>query len=747
MENVRIPASLSGLRSGKSAWTGLALGFFLFLQGLLLLFWGGQTDFMTYRQDIGETLVAYRQSENLRGTFSKYGMLHVETLPSGRAKVYTHNVNLGTYYFFFWRTLGIENRSLLTLTVLPIYLLSLLVAFLTVRRITESLAIAWVFLGLMTLDFANVGAFAFNALRAWHYLGLFGVLYGVHEIVSRPPATKPILGLVVTALSAMISFGCGYDFFVIAGACAGTYVVLASTWRRMAGAIFWLVICFFVPFFLRQLEVIYWMGLPAWSMDFYTTFAIKVPFASRVIHIPSVAEIDALYDQAGLLRPPAYPTSDLMGIWNTAEPLARLALFPSYGFLSCMLVVALGLAGLTCSLFFRKTELFRVSRLPAAYLFGASIGLFVFAPFSLHVYLKHNFPLVAGLVHLAVAVCIVLLLNLARKYLANGKRVAALLFFAGGSLFITNAVAVQIRNTYESKELDFRWVGSLAKLRGDQSGKSNSIVAAVMFPPESAAILENKVSVQTVAPDKAPWILARKAHRLVEHPLIDLPAGSEAVTTLLYAPGDGWCNLDAREPDLHHRDWLVSLWQGLRNASSSQDRIAKVKPYVIAGPAGEIRPDDIVHLKFAFPVPTDLPTPRAVPQLEVRTENGDSFIFQNIIDDIGHPGLTGAVSLVYNAKFNTLDVYARLPHEVFKTLKPAATLDFRGMIYFGGILIRSEPVTVKFSSTIVHTQIIPILTEPTTGQLCSAFRQYKVIERSRTGVGYAIFDLHTSSAP
>ena len=718
-----------------------ALLLFCVLQGVVLFTWGYRRDFMTYRQDIGETHVAYRQSENLRQTFPDYGMLHVETSESGKTKVYTHNVNLGTYYFFLWRSLGVHSRTALTITVLPVYLVGLLVAYLTVRATTGSRLTAWVVLGLMTLDFANVGAFAFNALRAWHYVGLFGVLYGVNAIVSRSPGAKPFRAQAAAALGAIVSFGCGYDFFVIVGACAVAYLLLACDWRRIPTAMSWLVLCFLVPFILRQLEVIYWMGVATWFTDFYVTFAIKVPFASRFISIPSVSEIDALYEQAGLMRPPAYPTSDLAGIWNAAEPLARLALFPRYGVLGCVAAAACALAGLAGSFFARKTELFRRISLVAAYAIGAVSGLLVFAPFSLHVYLKHNFPLVAGLVHLAEAVCLVLAFQVARKSLSQGARLAPTLLFGACLLLVGNAIAVQIVNAHASKELDLRWIQRLDDLAGTQVLRPESLVTAVKMPPESNGMLDGKAHVNTVTPDQAPWILARASHLLVDHPLIDVPDAGLLATALLYAPGDGWCNLDAREPDLRHRDWLLSLWQRFRNPEPVADRIARVKPVVVDQPRGKTHPDDIVHMEFLVPVPADVPAPRGVPELEVQTADGRSFTFHNIIDDIPHRIPTGAVSLIYDAKFSVLHVYARLPREVLVPGTATTELTFRGVLHFGATTIRSYPVPLQLSSTASRNQTSPILPEPTTDQLCSAFRHYKIIERSRTGVGYAILDL------
>jgi hypothetical protein len=744
-----MPTGVSASSSAKPASWKLPLDFwplalFCGLHGIMLLVWGYRNDFVTYRQDMGETHVAYRQSETLRQTFPEYGMLHVETSESGRKRVYTHNVNLGTYYFFFWRCLGVESRSVLTALILPVYLAGLLVAYASIHSGTGSRMTAWAFLGLMALDFANVGAFAFNALRAWHYVGLFGVLFGLTAIASRTPGSHPMRARLVTALAAVVSFGCGYDFFVIVAACGVVYLLLSSDWRRMPSALSWLVLCFLVPFVLRQLEVIYWMGAATWFTDFYVTVAIKVPFASRLVSIPSIAEIDALYEQAGLMRPPAYPTSDLVGIWNTAEPLARLALLPNYGALGCLAVAGCAIAGVATALFARGSELSRRVNLTAAYAIGVAGGLLAFAPFSLHVYLKHNFPLVAGLVHLAEAVCLVLAWAAARRLHQRQARVASLALFATCVLLVGNAVAVQVANARVSRELDLRWMARLDRLIEQGALEPGSLVAAVKMPPEADSLLREHAKRTTVSSDLAPWILARTSQLLVERPLVDL-SDLEQPTTLVYAPGDGWCNQDAREPDLRHRDWLQSIWLRIRTPERLARRLAGVKPIVVDVPPGRIHPDDVVHLDFRVGIPLDPPVPRALPELEVQAAEGRTVTLHNIVDDVPRRIPTGSVSLIYNAKFAVLHVYARLPRELMMPNEIVTPLKLRGVLRFDTATIRSEPVVIKMSWAADRKPVSPILPEPTTEELCAAFGHFKIIERSRTGVGYVILDLASAS--
>lgn len=718
----------------------LAIVFALGLAAVVLVAWAWRHDFLTYRHDIGETFVAIRQSENLQKTFARYGMLHVETSDDGQTQVYTHNVNLATYLVFAYRLLGMESREVITFAILPVFLLGLLTGYLVVRRISGDPAIAAVFLGLMLLDFANVGAFAFNALRAWHYVGLFGVLLGLHGMVTSPPGPRNRRARLVTAIGAMVSFGCGYDFFVIVGACAVAWLVFTCTWRQFGRSVAWLAACFLVPFTLRQLEVIYWMGLKTWFTDFYVTLAIKVPFASRFLTIPSIEEIDAIYRQAGLMRPPAYPTSTLAGIWGTFEPLAHHALFPHFGVIGTAAAVICALVALVTLGVKRWAGIRRVIELPAAYVIGAAIGLFIFAPFSLHVYLKHNFPLVAGMVHLAEATCLVLAGKLAWQCIKSQRTWGAAVGIGGVALLSLNTIAIQVGNAYASKELDLRWLRRAAEIVESTSSAPGEVVYAVKLPPETGGLLGRDEPAHPVDPALAPWILARALGALVERPLIDLP-DLNSPRIVVYAPGDGWTNLDAREPDLRHEDWLLATARRWGLGKRWEEAVTGLTPGIIGHPKVEMHPDDVVFLQIHVPLPSTMRPPRGVPEIEIITADGRSVTVRNIIDDLPQRRPTGSAALTYNAKHGVINAYLRLPPELIPATTSAFELQFRGRIYFGSQSLQTAPVPLVFSPRAPRSSTAVTLPEPTTGQLASAFRHYAVLERSRTGVGYVILDL------
>jgi hypothetical protein len=701
--------------------------------------WGWRHDFITYRHDFGETFVAYSQARSIQSHFGHYGMLHVETSPSGAVKVYTHNVNIGTQYFFILRALGVTSLKAETILVFPVFLAGLLLSYGAIRRVSTSPSFALLFLLFMVLDFANVGAFAFNALRAWHYVGLFSCIYGIHLLAfpTAPKQTK--LGLALLALGAFVSFGCGYDFFVIAGLVTILQTLFVPKWKSLLRATMLVIACFALPFCLRQFEIIYWLGIKTWSTDFYTTFAIKVPFASRFISIPSIAAIDRIYERAGLIRPPSYPTSDWTGIWGAAKSFTQLSIIPNYGLVGCCLVLAATTISFVALVVGRRT--FREIagfNLVATYFVGAVAGLFIFAPFSLHVYMKHDFPLIAALIHLAEAVCVVGLMRSAasatayRPLLVYVAAVAALFVFA-------NAGIVQWWDQHYSMELDLRWTRHVTPAQPARADGLPTTIAAVALPLESPPMIKIGHQARVIPPDHAPWILARASHLLVSAPLIDPSETIAGAETMIYAPGDGWCNLDAREPDLTHRDWLIALLARLWDNRNPDQLGSEVSVQPILLPEGATHPGDIVHLKFLAVLPPDRMYQSFWPELMITDSHGIVHHFINLIDSVKRGETGGAASLLYNSRSQTVDVFFRAPPNL--TLGDNATLSFRVALHSGPRTLFSAPAAVVYAQAAQRSAVQPILPEPTTSELLAAFSHYRTVEVSTDGVGYAVIQL------
>jgi len=712
----------------------------LLVESISLCIWAHERGFITYRQDFGETLVAFDQARKLPQTASRFGLLHVELTSEGKELVYTHNVNLGTIYFLFLRLLNVTSLRAQTAAVLPVFILSLLVAYFSVKAASESVPIAQCFLGLMVLDFCNVGAFAFNALRAWHYLGLFMCIYGAHLLQTRQ--RKAVISLVFLVLGAMVSFCCGYDFFVISAWVTLIFSVVFSQGRaRFVNAV-WIVFAFAVPFFLRQLEVIYWMGYRTWYVDFCMTFAIKVPFASRLVRIPGIDEINLIYERAGLYRPPALPTSSWAGIWQTLVPLTELSAIPNYGLMGCLLVALAAITAVFVALRQGWSSAgIRSFGLITVYFIGASLGLLAFAPFSFHVYIKHNFPLAGALIHLAEATWIVHFYRWATAAASMRLRIKQVLCYSMALLIIANAIVVQLRNSRHSKELDFGWLALLPSPTTTPNPTRPTALFAAMAPPESRSVLGLDGRAKIVSPDLAPWILAKECGLLAEDPLVSVSSPTQEQSTLIYAPGDGWCNMDAREPDLSNRDFLLSLSEHLYESLRREPEDISVVPYIITGKPVPLHPKDILHMEFFLP---DLPNDRYSdykPELELVTSDGRRFIFLNLLDSIIEKQKGGAVSMLYNAKFRTLDVYFALPRQLIhgtdEKVRMRVTLRSKERVK------TSDFVDVSYTFSAARCSVVPRLPEPTTYHLLEAFRRLPILKLSTVGVGYVELGMHS----
>lgn len=703
---------------------------------LVLLNWAHDRNFITYRQDFGETFVAHQQAAQLSETASRFGLLHVERSPTGSELVYTHNVNLGTLYFALLRIVGISSLRADTILVFPVFLASLLVAYAAVKALTKSPSIATIFLALMIVDFANVGAFAFNALRAWHYLALFSAVYGSYMMAFSNDRKSFFTSVAIVTLGAFLSFGCGYDFFLVVVLIAILVPTLLCHSKQLIKSIPVVLVIFSAPFLLRQIEVIYWMGVRTWYVDFYTTFAIKVPFASKLIRIPSTNEIDSMYAHAGLFRPPALPTSNWIGIWQTLSPLVKLAVLPNYGLIGCLLLVVLTVSA---PLFifgpWRNSQRSKAVLLVAAYTIGSAIGLLIFAPFSLHVYMKHDFPLLAAGVHLAEASALVILFEQASVSLKKGLRTWGVSLLLLGVLVSVNAVVVQILNARYSKELDFGWMSLLMPSGSSKALLKSDVIAAVMEPPEFHTDLNIADHARVVSPDIAPWLLAYRSGLLVDKPIVNTMSLAGKETLLIYAPGDGWCNLDAREPDLSGQDWILKL----RGQLATKERKSDLVPYVILHPTEATHSGDILHLEFFLPPGPGDSYLTYSPRLQVSTPDGHVHEFMNLVDCVAAGIRGGSVSLLYNAKYRTLDAYFLPPQELLTGR--STRLGIRAILISGPIVLSTTTTNVVISDDAPSQASIVRLPEPTTKQMVTAFSWCPVVKESDVGVGYAVLEI------
>jgi hypothetical protein len=195
------------------------------------------------------------------------------------------------------------------------------------------------------------------------------------------------------------------------------------------------------------------LGADYWAQDFIYSVAIKVPYADKFIQIPSLDEIDAYYRAHHVMRPPAQPGNVAWMIFFTFRHMVEHITIPRWGFVTL---------GLTASCFFASLlPVFRKSVIVAAsyrvilpMLVGPTIGLIVLSPFSLHVYFKHEFPLLAFPLLSAKS----LILYILARAILNQRSSAISAISAACILSIgADAALVHWNNTAHSEYPNFEW--------------------------------------------------------------------------------------------------------------------------------------------------------------------------------------------------------------------------------------------------------------------------------------------------
>jgi hypothetical protein len=412
--------------------------------------------------ECGETLL----SLNAAHQFREYGIEHglLENLGTReKPSIYTHNVNIGTLTFVGLEALGVSDHYKFLLP-LSVYGLGLAYVFLTVRRISGNEQLALVTLLLFATTYWGLGAYAFNALRSWHLLAFFSIIFHTCGIARYPRSGREIAGVFLGAAAA---FGCGYDFWIICAAVA-LFVGLANletyTLKRVALIAITLTAAFALPFVLRQIHVAWAMGLPFWAQDFIYSFAIKVPYAHNFIEIPSLDRIDAYYREHQVLRPPAQPGNTAAQIFFTFRHMITFVTVPRWGLIT--LLTLAGVLIITVTPRIRKTRLATYSAsliVPAVT--GIAIGLIIFAPFSLHVYIKHEFPLLVFPLLLAKGAVIHFLLSIVLAKAGIWKLRVAASFLA---ILIFDTAMVHWNNTTYGPALNLGWGKFFAERPNDK---------------------------------------------------------------------------------------------------------------------------------------------------------------------------------------------------------------------------------------------------------------------------------------
>jgi hypothetical protein len=489
---------------------------------------GWAHDFILCDMECGETLLAIRAAEQFETFGVRYALLEILG-PDTAPVVYTHSVNLGTLTFVALSALGIKSLALKILLPLTAFGVGLYYVFLTVWQVSRSKLTALIVLAIFATTYWGLGAFALNALRAWHMLGLFAILFHVHKLSEIPGRLPDLIGLVFGAL---VAFGCGYDFWIICG-CVGATQIIARTsqsWRSKIILFFWLAGAFALPLILRQIQIIWALGLDFWARDLLFSLAIKIPYADNLIAIPPLPEIDAWYRAHHVLRPPAIPANSFSEILFTFRHMITSVTLPRWGILTLLtLPLVIAWPFLKCP---RNLSIDRISlNLLLPLVIGAATGLAILAPFSMHVYFKHEFPLVAFPLLLAKGVVIAFLLDCA---LADKARLAALLMLG---LYVFDAVMVHLNNDAHGPMNNFEWT------RFVRARPAAEFILATYDPKLSRRLPSLDGADVTFIPPEG-----------VFASLSSPPSGKERY--LVYQPIEQFVDFDAKVPNCAWRDWI-----------------------------------------------------------------------------------------------------------------------------------------------------------------------------------------------
>jgi hypothetical protein len=465
----------------------------------------GSNAFVPCVQDCGETFIAQHAVTNYR----LYGMRHAllqdhATVPAPDRPtfIYTHNPHLGTFLFPLLDQVGLTTLWAKQLLTLAVSGAGLYYVFVAVRRVTKSDWIALSVLALFCTDYAGVFAFALNALRAWHWLALFGLMHHSVGLVSEPEK-RPRRDVLALAGFCAIAFGIGYEFLATALVVTALVAILCSrSYRRTLLCIAALTGSTGALFAIRQIQVITAFGMTFWWRDVYYSAAIKFTALAGYLHVPALPEIDAFYLSNGVLRPGATSApfdQILLGIRQHLEriTLPSIGLGAVVGFLlatvvSIAVIVAWVLRPLAVPAFRRMGV-----RLPAwplavrltAGLFtgmvlGITVGLLALGSMTISIYLKHQMPLIAPAYLIPKGILIALALGVASsraRHIALRSAAAALAL-----LLVADHVAVQVQNRSGLRPMPVAWISEVA-------GRPDSTFAVSWIPSSVAGFTRNWV--------------------------------------------------------------------------------------------------------------------------------------------------------------------------------------------------------------------------------------------------------------
>ncbi len=531
----------------RSLWLAVAI---IVAAGLYIWSAGRENNFLLCDMECGETLLAVRAADQFAQSGVQYGLL--ENLGSVTdPSLYTHSVNIGSLTFVGLEAIGIHSFSSKILLPLAAYSLGLLYVFFAVRKAAGSPSAALIALFLFAITYWGMGAFALNALRAWHLLAFFMIMFHCGSLARFGPKKRDFAGLLIGAI---LAFGCGYDYWVI---CACVAICVAAVnfprlWSRESLIVLTGVAgSFGIPFVLRQVQIIYAMGLEYWLTDIKYSIAIKIPYATWVIAIPSLTKIDSWYRSQHVIRPPASPSNSALQMFETFAAMVQQITIPRWGWLAVLLLMATALVG-GLGLIYSKDRragpsLVLCTRVIFPVIVGLAIGVAALAPFTLHVYFKHEFPLIGFPILLAKAAALSALVTLIGS---RSPKVKAAAFLAAFAILADHAL-VAYNNTRYGLYPNFGWASFM---RTHPEAKYD-LCAFTGLDPNSVPALKKILGIDAISSSVRQPPCERTAIQRLRNGKVDY---------VIYQPATMVVDFDAVVPTCRARDWLSRLleWGG-----------------------------------------------------------------------------------------------------------------------------------------------------------------------------------------
>ena len=449
---------------------------------------------ITCHADCGETFDSLQYVSNYELYGLKYNLvqdLATSSQIEAHPYLYTHNSNIAGYFFTILEILGFKSIWVKQLFTLMIFGLGLFFVYLSVSQYTNSRLTGLITLLLFCSDYEHILTFSLNSLRSWHWFALFGLVFYIKPIID----SHKTRGLINTRiflqflLFACITFLIGYDFWITGIFLVLSFFIFFSERPLFAKStlINMFVVCFLLvtPFIIRQFQIISVLGIDFWIKDIFYSAAIKTSFLNHIFPITNINDIDKFYELNNVLRPPATQAQSIQqNLFTLRDMLLNIGI-PTYGsfsfiigFISCLFSIFLSI----CSIIFRnknfivdlqKGSKFLINldsiKFYAAICLGICLGIAFFSPLSLHIYIKHEFPLIAAIFLIPKAYIVSSFVHYLIKgnnpfSKINKKQILASICIV---LVVIDHLLVQYDNFNAKKPIDISWIDTIKDMKGE----------------------------------------------------------------------------------------------------------------------------------------------------------------------------------------------------------------------------------------------------------------------------------------